>query len=608
MGSTDPDVIIVQTLEQGPPGRNGPEGPPGGMGLQGIQGSTGATGPQGPQGATGAQGPKGDTGASGNGVPGNAIPIMDGTATTGVSGGLAREDHVHPTDTTRLGKNGDTAVRLNIQPITNEDYLQIGPRGSLTAGTALTSVNNANNAFRPLEFLASDAWFTQGGVRIGGGVVDMGAGTINVNSAIYLYNNKFAGFSGNSHLLFSNDGKIRLNFPNDAGGANYYFHSAHHFMSTDETQYFMSIDGTSVRVRQTTAGANGAGALTVAGGAFIAGTLFLGSGSNGLAFAAPSNIYTEAGYLNVIPQGDLYLRSTIGTIRIGDNISTAIEIGLGGGTVKLGALTSVAGDLKINSNFVSLDAAGDTRVQFKEGGVTKWQAGSDAATDSFFFYDASGTAVFKVSQGGNLAFNGSSLQCAGPLAFTSMSSYIAIIPAGNLYLRAGAGSQVIIGDDRPSTVQIATGGGEVFIGAGNAGGVRIGASTGLMVGNPTNGLINYGAINANYVYDDSVLLTCFGTQYLKYGTVDLSKWDAVSPKGRHELAHRFVGMLDEFDPRSPDQYIKRMMDDEALPGMPTPGEWKHNTLSLGEMHNRLWLAVELLATAFAGAFTKKEIA
>ena len=136
----------------------------------------------------------------------------------------------------------------------------------------------------------------------------------------------------------------------------------------------------------------------------------------------------------------------------------------------------------------------------------------------------------------------------------------------------------------------------------------IDASGGVVVGAPTGGSKGAGTINATAVYDDNVLLTCMGTQHLKDGKVDLARWDAESPTGRHTLAHEFVAMLESFDPRDPDQYIARMLRDEALPGMPTPVEWKHSAMSLGELHNRLWLAVELLASAFAGAHKKREAA
>jgi hypothetical protein len=65
---------------------------------------------------------------------------------------------------------------------------------------------------------------------------------------------------------------------------------------------------------------------------------------------------------------------------------------------------------------------------------------------------------------------------------------------------------------------------------------------------------------------------------------------------RHELAHLFKAMVNEgFDPRDPAQYITKLKNDGALPGMPTRNEWRHNSLSSGEMFNRLWLATEMLA-------------
>jgi hypothetical protein len=108
------------------------------------------------------------------------------------------------------------------------------------------------------------------------------------------------------------------------------------------------------------------------------------------------------------------------------------------------------------------------------------------------------------------------------------------------------------------------------------------------------------------VYSGGTALTCFGMQYLKHGKVDLAQWDAVSPTGKHDLAHKFVEMLRDFDPRDPQQYVEQMLRNEALPGMPTASEWKPGQQSLDDMQNRLWLAVELLASAFAGAMTRIE--
>jgi hypothetical protein len=93
---------------QGPPGVTGPTGstgPPGAQGPTGadstVPGPTGPTGPQGPQGIPGPTGPTGPAGADGAGAPGTAPPIMDGTATVGTSLLFSRQDHIHPSDTSR---------------------------------------------------------------------------------------------------------------------------------------------------------------------------------------------------------------------------------------------------------------------------------------------------------------------------------------------------------------------------------------------------------------------------------------------------------------------------------------------------------------------------
>lgn len=107
----------------------------------GFPGPAGPTGPIGPIGPIGPAGPNGGTFADapadgstygrnnnawvvgGGGVPATALPLMDATpAVVGVSTKYAREDHVHPTDT--------SAVRL----ITNDNII-----GGALAGSSLTS-------------------------------------------------------------------------------------------------------------------------------------------------------------------------------------------------------------------------------------------------------------------------------------------------------------------------------------------------------------------------------------------------------------------------------------------------------------------------------------
>jgi Collagen triple helix repeat (20 copies) len=71
-------------------------------GVPGDTGPAGSTGPPGPQGIQGIQGVAGPPGAGG---PGSATPLQDGTAQVGTAVLFSREDHRHPTDTSRAPLN-----------------------------------------------------------------------------------------------------------------------------------------------------------------------------------------------------------------------------------------------------------------------------------------------------------------------------------------------------------------------------------------------------------------------------------------------------------------------------------------------------------------------
>lgn len=80
-------------------------GPPGPPGAVGDPGAPGPGGPPGPAGDDGDPGPAGPPGANGLGTPGSSLPTMNGVAAVGVSTDFARDDHVHPTDTSRAPIN-----------------------------------------------------------------------------------------------------------------------------------------------------------------------------------------------------------------------------------------------------------------------------------------------------------------------------------------------------------------------------------------------------------------------------------------------------------------------------------------------------------------------
>lgn len=112
--------------EQGEQGEQGPQGEQGIQGEKGPKGDTGATGATGPQGETGPQGPQGPQGPAGTTdyndlinkptIPAAATvaPVMDGTAAVGSSAKYAREDHVHPTDTSRASASDLSALTATV--------------------------------------------------------------------------------------------------------------------------------------------------------------------------------------------------------------------------------------------------------------------------------------------------------------------------------------------------------------------------------------------------------------------------------------------------------------------------------------------------------------
>lgn len=127
---------------------------------------------------------------------------------------------------------------------------------------------------------------------------------------------------------------------------------------------------------------------------------------------------------------------------------------------------------------------------------------------------------------------------------------------------------------------------------------RVHIAKGMWMEGANGGDKGDGNFNAEHVYDDSVLLTCAGTQqeFIDNLTVDMAKWNGIAPRGIHEAAQHLSNMVrGGFDPRRAENYFVQLQADQALPGMPTMQEWQHNTMSVGHMHNRLWLAVEMLA-------------
>jgi hypothetical protein len=92
----------------------------------------------------GPQGPQGPAGATGAGSPSTIPPLMNGAAAVGTSTNFSREDHIHPSDTSRVAKTGDTmtgglTIDLSKPLIFNK---------TVTSGAASAITSQTNGAAR----------------------------------------------------------------------------------------------------------------------------------------------------------------------------------------------------------------------------------------------------------------------------------------------------------------------------------------------------------------------------------------------------------------------------------------------------------------------------
>src|SRR4029077_18476241 len=150
VGPAGPQGPIGNTGSQGPQGAKGDTGDVRPAGPKGDKGDPGATGPQGPIGNTGPQGPVGPVpeaptdgglyGRQSSGwtavpappAPATVAPVMDGTAAVGAATKYAREDHIHPTDTSRAAASAIPAAATAAEFIANT----LGTGKMVTPGTA----------------------------------------------------------------------------------------------------------------------------------------------------------------------------------------------------------------------------------------------------------------------------------------------------------------------------------------------------------------------------------------------------------------------------------------------------------------------------------------
>jgi len=142
-------------------------------------------------------------------------------------------------------------------------------------------------------------------------------------------------------------------------------------------------------------------------------------------------------------------------------------------------------------------------------------------------------------------------------------------------------------------------------GSSNAGVFNMGANalivngaSGVVAGSPTGGDKGLGTINAMAVYDDNSLLSCYVFDQALDGAIDLAKWDAKAPDGRHDGARRFAGRIGTaHDPLTLDEYAAHWRENRHLSSLPNEATFDaaRDKLSTGEWVQRLVETVEIQA-------------
>lgn len=120
----------------------------------------------------------------------------------------------------------------------------------------------------------------------------------------------------------------------------------------------------------------------------------------------------------------------------------------------------------------------------------------------------------------------------------------------------------------------------------------------VQVGSPSGGDKGAGSINAQAVYDDNALLSCYVFDQAIDGEVSFTKWDEKSPSGRHDGARAFAGRIGSpQDPLTLDGYAAHWREKRHLTSMPneTAFDPAKDKLTTGEWIQRLVETVEIQA-------------
>ena len=112
-----------------------------------------------------------------------ATPLMDGSAAVGTSTKYAREDHVHPIDTSRYAASNPSGFQTASQVTTalGSYYLASNPSGYQTSGQVATAISAAAYS------LPTATTSVLGGVKVDGSTITISGGVITAAAGVGTY-------------------------------------------------------------------------------------------------------------------------------------------------------------------------------------------------------------------------------------------------------------------------------------------------------------------------------------------------------------------------------------------------------------------------------------
>jgi hypothetical protein len=125
---------------------------------------------------------------------------------------------------------------------------------------------------------------------------------------------------------------------------------------------------------------------------------------------------------------------------------------------------------------------------------------------------------------------------------------------------------------------------------------RMKVARGITIGAATDGDKGPGTLNAEGVYDDGVLLTCYVFDAALDGSISNAKWDVKVPGGDHAPMKKFKSRMGtSTDPLDIDAYANHWKTKRHLTSMPNEEGFTHGDMSNGEWTQRLIETVEIQA-------------